>query len=59
LRDGSTHTAAGLAGITTLPDHGDDGAAEHVCFCQFVLHARFLTIRTCDETLEERLVGQV
>jgi hypothetical protein len=24
-------TAAGLAGVTALPDHGDDRTAEHVC----------------------------
>lgn len=24
-------TAAGLDGVTALPDHGADGAAQHVC----------------------------
>lgn len=25
-------TAAGLDDVTALPDHGDNGAAQHVCF---------------------------
>merc|ERR1712000_220233 len=36
-------TAAGLASIAALPDHGDNGTAEHVG----------------DKALEERLVGEV
>jgi hypothetical protein len=26
-----SRTTAGLDGVTTLPNHGGDGAAQHVC----------------------------
>ena len=30
--EGVKRTTAGLDGVTALPDHGADGAAQHVCF---------------------------
>lgn len=29
------HTAAGFAGVTTFPNHGNDWTAEHVCMYQY------------------------
>jgi hypothetical protein len=54
-------TAAGLDGITALPDHGDDGAAEHVLKSVSTnIITKILRVRlTGDEAGEEGLVLEV
>lgn len=59
-RDRRWLTAAGLDGITALPDHGDDGAAVHVYWSsQHRSGATRGGCRTLDEASEEGLVLEV
>lgn len=58
------HTTTGLDGVAALPDHGDDGAAQHVCVklaIGFVRHQIVAVVErlTGNETGEERLLGEI
>ena len=53
-------TAASLDSVTALPDHGADGAAEHVCVSvSQVVPVDTVQSRTLDQTGEERLVLEI
>lgn len=66
---GRWHTTASLDCVTTLPNHCADRSAQHVyqscvsylvpCILHFGVSYHVESRRTCNETLEERLVGQI
>ena len=53
------HTTAGLDGVTALPDHGQDGAAQHVYRLSIQLRSRVTVQHTLDQAGEEGLLGEV